>query len=216
MSYQFKKPNRAINRVFLHCSASDNIKHDNVETMIEWHKARGWSTIGYHFFIKKDGTIQEGRSLEKTPASAKGHNTKTIAICCHGLEKDKFTELQFKSVYELCRQINASVSNKVTFHGHCEVSAKSCPVYDYKYVLGLDGMGNMTFDCKQGDRVLEKACPPGNDVKWLQDKLGLTSDGLFGQMTEAAVREFQEDNGLESDGIVGFKTWEILHEEFGS
>lgn len=53
----------------------------------------------------------------------------------------------------------------------------------------------------------------GEDVKKLQTKLGLTSDGLFGPGTETAVKKWQLDNGLTSDGIVGDGTWEKM---FGS
>jgi len=46
----------------------------------------------------------------------------------------------------------------------------------------------------------------GNDVKWLQDKLGLTADGVFGAKTDAAVRTFQKQKGLTVDGVVGKNT----------
>jgi putative chitinase len=47
----------------------------------------------------------------------------------------------------------------------------------------------------------------GDDVKKLQVKLGLTSDGVFGPGTESAVKSWQSSNGLTSDGIVGYGTW---------
>ena len=50
----------------------------------------------------------------------------------------------------------------------------------------------------------------GNDVKALQSKLNLKVDGVFGPLTEKAVKEFQKKNGLVVDGIVGTKTWEKL------
>ena len=137
----FNKPARWVNRVFIHCSASDHDHHDDVSVMKKWHLQRGWSDVGYHFFIKKDGTLQEGRSIEKTPAAQGGHNRGTIAICLHGLDKDKFTQDQFNTLISLCKEINDELD--VTFHGHTEVSAKSCPVFDYKKVLKLDPNGNL-------------------------------------------------------------------------
>lgn len=50
----------------------------------------------------------------------------------------------------------------------------------------------------------------GADVKTLQTKLNLSADGIFGPITEEAVKEFQKANGLTVDGIVGPKTWEKL------
>jgi putative chitinase len=47
----------------------------------------------------------------------------------------------------------------------------------------------------------------GEDVKKLQQKLGLVSDGDFGKKTEEAVKNFQLKNGLTPDGIVGDSTW---------
>lgn len=134
----FQKPQRNVDRVFIHCSASDNPAHDDVSVINQWHLDRGWSTIGYHYFIKKDGTLQEGRGLERTPAAQKGHNVRTIAICLHGLDIDKFTENQFDTLRELCNQIDKAYKGKVTFHGHREVNPnKTCPVFDVDEVLGL-------------------------------------------------------------------------------
>lgn len=139
----FKKPDRPVNRVFVHCSASDNPLHDDVKVMDLWHKQRGWSGVGYHFFIKKDGTIQKGRSIERTPAAQAKNNRGTIAICLHGLVEERFTNDQFKSLIALCQDINKAYKGRVTFHGHREVAAKACPVFDYKRVLRLDEKGNL-------------------------------------------------------------------------
>lgn len=138
----YSSPTREIDRVFIHCSASDHDHHDDVSVMRNWHKNRGWRDVGYHFFIKKDGTIQKGRDVELTPAAQKGHNTATIAICLHGLDVDKFTEEQFDSLRDLCSEILLLEPN-VTFHGHREVANKACPVFDYRSVLNLDAYGNM-------------------------------------------------------------------------
>ena len=54
----------------------------------------------------------------------------------------------------------------------------------------------------------------GDDVRKLQELLGITTDGLFGPITKAAVVAYQSANGLKADGIVGPKTWgKLLGEE---
>ena len=50
----------------------------------------------------------------------------------------------------------------------------------------------------------------GKDVQTLQRVLHLLDDGIFGQLTEDAVKEFQKSNGLKVDGIVGDKTWTAI------
>ena len=50
----------------------------------------------------------------------------------------------------------------------------------------------------------------GEEVKELQKALGIAADGIFGAGTEAVVKNFQQENGLDYDGIVGKKTWEKL------
>ena len=138
----FKKPVRSVIETFVHQSASDNPLHDDISIMKKWHLERGFSDVGYHFFIKSDGTIQPGRSLELIPAAQLGHNTGTIAICLHGINKS-FTTAQFDSLRLLCKEINKAYNSKMRFRGHKEVFATQCPHYDYKKELNLNADGYM-------------------------------------------------------------------------
>ena len=123
----FQKPRRKVDRVYIHCSASDNPEHDNIETMRDWHRARGFNDVGYHFFTRKSGLIEPGRSLERTPAAQRPYNTGTIAICLHGLRESRFTAAQFKSLIGISREIHTAYDGAVTFHGHCEVFHQVLP-----------------------------------------------------------------------------------------
>ncbi|WP_284125846.1 N-acetylmuramidase domain-containing protein [Parerythrobacter aestuarii] len=65
-------------------------------------------------------------------------------------------------------------------------------------------------DESQRSRAPLRIGDQGEDVEFLQEKLGIYVDGDFGPMTHAAVKKFQQDKGLTDDGIVGRKTWEAL------
>jgi len=58
--------------------------------------------------------------------------------------------------------------------------------------------------------MLLKKGSRGNEVKELQEFLGIKADGVFGSGTEAAVKKWQSNNGLVSDGIVGPATWDAM------
>ncbi|CCO48612.1 Putative peptidoglycan-binding domain-containing protein [Vibrio nigripulchritudo SOn1] len=218
----FNKPNRNVHSVFLHCSASDRSQHDSIAVIDKWHKKRGFSEIGYHYFISKNGDIHIGRNIEKIPAAQKGHNTGSIAICLHGLKKENFTEKQFTSVRALCMAIDSAYGSKtIKFRGHCEVSSKSCPVFDYKSVLKLDT--NRYIDTsKSNTQSITKGIvaaaknvldlfSSGEKVKELQRFLNEAGyptkvDGVYGQSTKANIEIYQRSNGLYVDGIAGPKT----------
>jgi putative chitinase len=61
--------------------------------------------------------------------------------------------------------------------------------------------------------MLLKNGSKGEDVKKLQEKLGVEAIGTFGPKTEAAVKAWQKANGLKDDGIVGDATWSKLFGE---
>ena len=61
--------------------------------------------------------------------------------------------------------------------------------------------------------MLLKVGSKGDDVKKLQEKLGVEAIGKFGPKTEAAVKAWQKANGLKDDGIVGDATWAKLFGE---
>lgn len=128
--------------IVIHCSASSfgsSILIDN------WHRARGWSNVGYHFVICNgqvenntyidcmDGSIERGRDIDKSGAHAKGCNS-YVGICLIGV--DEFTEKQFLSlatlVKELVEKYNIPLDKII---GHYQVSSKSCPNFDVPWFI---------------------------------------------------------------------------------
>jgi len=88
-----------ITKAVIHHTASHDV---SAWTIDRWHKERGWDGIGYHFIIRKDGSIEEGRPLNKKGAHAVGRNT-WVGIALTGY--DVFTEEQKYSLKQLLRKL---------------------------------------------------------------------------------------------------------------
>ena len=141
---------RPINLIVVHCSSSDNPKDDspeqikklhtgNIKTPAIWGKYHincfGWSDIGYHYIITKDGQIQTGRPIERPGSHAKGYNSTSIGVCLTG-EKE-FTELQFQSLRKLSKELilkhKLSIIDIVP---HNKLNkGKACPNFDLDQAL---------------------------------------------------------------------------------
>ena len=71
---------RDINKIILHCSATSEGKDFDVNDIREWHLQRGFTDVGYHYVIKLDGTIQDGRDIRTIGAHCKGYNYGSVGI----------------------------------------------------------------------------------------------------------------------------------------
>tara|TARA_R110000796_G_scaffold213144_1_gene329240 strand:- start:266 stop:667 length:402 start_codon:yes stop_codon:yes gene_type:complete len=126
---------RPINKVIIHCSATPEGRDVKTSTIKEWHTAKGWSDIGYHYVIELDGTRVEGRPIEIIGAHCLGQNKFSIGICYVGgmnksmsKPKDTRTEEQKVSLTELINELKSKFDLSV--HGHNEFSNKACPSFD--------------------------------------------------------------------------------------
>jgi N-acetyl-anhydromuramyl-L-alanine amidase AmpD len=99
-------------KAVIHHTASPDV---SAKVIDGWHKERGWDGIGYHFVIRKDGTIEEGRSLAKHGAHAKGRNH-YVGITLTGY--DDFTKAQITSLKKLLKDIGVK---------HIERHHENCP-----------------------------------------------------------------------------------------
>ena len=127
---------RSINEIIIHCSATREGQQVTVDTIKDWHLAKGWNDIGYHFYIDLDGTINKGRDIDKMGAHCKGHNRNSIGICyCGGVEadgktpKDTRTQEQKDSLLNVLKTLKAMYPEAVIY-SHNEFAAKACPSFD--------------------------------------------------------------------------------------
>jgi N-acetyl-anhydromuramyl-L-alanine amidase AmpD len=113
-----------------------------VEEIDRWHKANGWSGIGYHFVVDRQGDVCVGRPVEKVGAHVKGHNSNSIGICLVGGHggaatdkfEDHFTDLQRKALDKLLDDLTTKHKD-AKIRGHNEVAAKACPSFTVKEYL---------------------------------------------------------------------------------
>jgi len=136
---------RTINKVILHCSDTIEGAHINVDTIRQWHEARGWDDIGYHYVIYLDGTIHKGRDLDIVGAHCRGNNKDSIGVCYIGGRSakenkpaDTMTAEQELGWLQLWYALKTLFGN-IKLHGHNEFSEKACPSFDvqekYKFLI---------------------------------------------------------------------------------
>ena len=75
---------RKINYIVVHCSATREGHVLTPEALESEHRRRGFRTTGYHYYIRRDGTVLGTRSLELPGAHCRGHNKYSIGICYEG------------------------------------------------------------------------------------------------------------------------------------
>ena len=130
---------RNISLIVLHCSATRVTQNFTVEQLEACHKARGFPTIGYHYYITKDGTLYPCRPESQTGAHAKGYNSHSIGICYEGgLDKngkpaDTRTLAQKVTMEELLQSLCVDYPDAEIL-GHRELPGvrKDCPCFDTK------------------------------------------------------------------------------------
>ena len=126
---------RQVDKIIIHCADTRTDQDFSIEDVRMWHKARGWYDIGYHYYIKLDGSVHIGRSLDVIGSHCKGQNTKSIGICLEGGKKsdntdwDKPTDNQIESIRVTISYLKL-IYKDLKVHGHYEFSTKSCPNFD--------------------------------------------------------------------------------------
>lgn len=144
---QLLKSKRRIKEIIVHCSATLEGKDSTVADIRKWHLKRGFSDIGYHYVIYRDGTIHGGRPVDKSGAHTTGHNAYSIGVCYIGgcgksanEAKDTRTEAQKRSLTSLLKRLH-ELYPAATLHGHREFANKACPSFDvhkdYDYIFSL-------------------------------------------------------------------------------
>ena len=132
---------RALHRIIIHCSATSAGMDIGVEEIRQWHLHKGWSDIGYHYVIRRNGRLEIGRPLWRVGAHARGHNRDSIGVCLIGgvdaEDRTKadcnYTSAQWDELHlfisKTVREQRIQAANIVGHRDLPEVT-KACPCFD--------------------------------------------------------------------------------------
>ena len=132
---KLKLVGRTINKIIIHCSATKPNQACTVELIDQWHRQRGFNSIGYHFVIYQDGTLHEGRALSEIGAHCVGQNSDSIGICyvggldSNGKATDTRTEEQRETLKKVVAELKEAYGD-IPVYGHNEFANKACPCFD--------------------------------------------------------------------------------------
>ena len=131
------KSRRIINEIIVHCSATPEGKDYSVADIRKWHKQQGWSDIGYHYVVYRDGTIRDGRDVNISGAHCVNHNSHSIGVCYIGgvasdgkTPKDTRTPSQRIALKQLLTELLMLYPNARIYGHHDFDKGKACPSFD--------------------------------------------------------------------------------------
>ena len=135
--------------IAIHCSASTEKMNIGAADIDKWHRQKGWACIGYHYVIRRDGTVEPGREEAVIGSHVQGWNSHSVGICMvGGVSADdvskavnNFTPAQFESLKKLLIDLKKRYP-KAKIQGHKDFPevAKACPSFDVKTWLKANGL----------------------------------------------------------------------------
>ena len=121
--------------IVIHHTGSGHDMDASAKQIHEWHLNQGWAGIGYHFVIRKDGTVERGRPEWAVGSHAYGENNHTLGIHLSGdFNVAEPTEKQIEScsllIAHLCKKYDIPIDrDHIVGHGELdeEVTTQGCP-----------------------------------------------------------------------------------------
>lgn len=150
MAYQANTKDReSTDFIAIHCSATGENQDIGAKDIDRWHRAKGWRCIGYHYVIRRNGTVEEGRDEKVVGAHVENWNHNSIGICMVGgvdandtsKAVNNFTKEQFSSLKQLLIDIKTRYP-KAKIQGHRDFPdvKKACPSFEVKDWLKTVGL----------------------------------------------------------------------------
>lgn len=126
---------RKINLIVVHCTATPATRTVTAADVDNWHKARGFQCIGYHYLIHQNGYIELGRDIEQPGAHTKGFNSYSVGVAyvggvdSEGKPADARTPEQKSALRRLLVHLKESYPD-ASIHSHRDFANKACPCFD--------------------------------------------------------------------------------------
>lgn len=145
------RSSRRVDEIILHCTATPEGEDYTVAQIRQMHLARGFSDVGYHFIIGRDGKVHAGRPEAIAGAHCTGHNTRSIGVSLVGgcpprttsdwnkKSKDTRTPAQEAALVKIVKELRGRYPG-ATVHGHNEFANKACPSFNVKTWLTQVGI----------------------------------------------------------------------------
>ena len=127
---------RLISFFIIHCSAVRPNQSSSAADIDRWHRARGFNSIGYHFVVRRDGSIETGRPMEKVGAHCLNRNAHSIGICyeggldANGKPADTRTPQQREALRKLLQQLHEQFPKAIIAGHNMFNPMKACPCFD--------------------------------------------------------------------------------------
>jgi len=132
--------------IVIHCTQTPADIDFGVDKVTQWHKNRGFDTIGYHYLIKRDGTLEAGRDEDLVGAHAVQVNGTSIGVALVGGGnvdmgwEDNFLPEQFNTLKQIISKLKEDYDIKKII-GHYQVEdKKKCPSFDVPKWLEENGL----------------------------------------------------------------------------
>ena len=123
-------------KIIIHCSyTKPDMNWDAPEIRKIHVDENGWDDIGYHYIIKRNGVVDQGRPHNAVGAHCRGQNQTSIGICLiggmtsGGASAFNFTSNQLHTLDLKLMELKKEYPS-ATIHGHNEFSSKDCPCFD--------------------------------------------------------------------------------------
>ena len=192
-----------------------------VEQIHGYHKnTKGWAGIGYHFYIRKDGSVWRGRPEDTVGAHTLNYNSVSIGVCFEGnFENEQMSDAQKNAGRELVAYLKEKYPSVAEVKRHGDLRATDCPGKNFPFDEIANGASESETETKESKVKQFQLAAIADGFKF--PKYG--ADGVWGSECESVAKIavckqrvtykyknltkiVQEAVGVSADGLFGTKT----------